>query len=69
METKEQRILELTPAEKRKLQQRILGYGKLKQAADVSGLHFHTLRNVARIGTGEPDTIKKLRSTLLHTAA
>lgn len=65
MEATNLRILELSPYEKRKLQHLILGYGKLKDAAYKAGLHYHTVRNVARIGTGEPDTIQKIRETIL----
>lgn len=60
------RILELTRHEKRKLQNLILGYGKLKTASEKSGLHYHTVRNIARLGRGERETIDKLRSTLLN---
>jgi hypothetical protein len=65
MEATTQRILELTASEKRKLQNLILGYGKLKKHSAKANVHRHTLRNVARLGYGEPETIEKLRSTIL----
>lgn len=59
------RILELTDVEKNKLQSLILGYGKLKEASQKCDLHAHTIRNVARLGFAEPETIEKLRKTIL----
>jgi hypothetical protein len=65
MEAKTQRILELTASEKRKLQHAILGYGKLKAASEASSIHPHIIRNAARLGHAKPETIQKLRSTIL----
>lgn len=59
-------IERITPKEKAQLRRLVLGYGKLRSAASKAEIHENTLRNVIQKGYGEPDTVKKIRESLLQ---
>ncbi len=58
---------ELTPAEKKRLNQKIIGYGNLTRAAEASGVSKNTIRLIAYRGYGETPGVQKLRATILNT--
>jgi hypothetical protein len=60
-----QRTIELTPSERKKLGQLLLGYGKLSEAVEKSGLHKNTLYLVNLSGRAKPETIAAIRKKLL----
>lgn len=60
------RIIELAPTEKSKLIKKILGYGKLKEAAEKTGLHINTIKIISIKGSGTPKAIKAIRENLFE---
>jgi len=59
------RILTLTSAEQESLNKKILGYGKLTEAAQKTGLHVNTIRLIGLKGSGTPESIEIIRTKLL----
>ena len=58
-------IEKLTASELRRLNKMVLGYGNFKTTAFNAGLHVETLRGILQRGYGAPESIAKIRTSIL----
>lgn len=64
-QTKRYETEALTKQESNRLRKMVLGYGNFQKVSELADMPNRTLREVLNRGYGKPETIKKLRDTVL----